>query len=166
LPILNIRPLLASDLPWAEALVSEHFASPRVVSRGVLRDARSLPGLVAEHAGVPLGLLQYCIEGNQCEVVQRQGVGRALLRAVEPVARAANCQRLWLITTNNNEGALAFYRAAGWRQAAVHRGAVRAARRLKPELPERDERGTPIEDEIEFELSLSGSPPGNKQGPS
>jgi hypothetical protein len=61
-----------------------------------------------------------------------------------------------LITTNNNRDAMEFYRAVGWRQVAIHRGAVREARKLKPEIPEFDEAGVPIEDEVEFELSVEG----------
>ena len=70
------------------------------------------------------------------------------------LAHAASCQRLWLVTTNANQAALAFYTAVGWRQVAVHGDAVRAARRLKPEIPACGADGTPIEDEIEFECLL------------
>jgi GNAT superfamily N-acetyltransferase len=84
----------------------------------------------------------------------RQGVGRLLLRAAEQIARSHGCERCWLVTTNDNQAGLSFYRAIGWRQVAVHRGAVREARRLKPEIPEFAADGTPIEDEIEFELLL------------
>lgn len=160
---MGVRALRASDQPWVRTVVSEHFSSARVVSRGVLHEVASLPGLVAERAGSRVGLLQYSVDADQCEVVvliaaaRRQGVGRALLDAIQPVALAAGCRRLWLVTTNNNRPGLAFYQAAGWRQVAVHRGAVRAARRLKPEIAEMDAEGTPIEDEIEFELTLGGA---------
>jgi len=160
---MNIRSLTPEDIPWVEAVVTEHFGSPRVVSRGVLHDSRVLPGLVAEEAAGRTGLLQYRIDGEQCEVVilialkPRQGVGRALLRAAEELAKAAACCRMWLVTTDNNAGAQAFYRAVGWAQAAVHHDAVTAARKLKPEIPHLDEGGRPIRDEIEFERSLLGS---------
>jgi hypothetical protein len=61
------------------------------------------------------------------------------------------------VTTNDNAPALSFYRAIGWRQAAIHRGAIRDSRRLKPEIPEFAADGTSIQDEIEFELLLEGS---------
>jgi hypothetical protein len=146
---MRIRARRANDRSWVESLVSEHGGSSRVVSRGILHDALSLPGLVAERDGVPVGLLLYRIERDECEVV--------VLIAIEPIARRAGCRRLWLITTNDNRSALAFYRAVGWTRVAVHRGAIREARRLKPEIPEFGEDGTPIEDEIEFELSLEGA---------
>jgi GNAT superfamily N-acetyltransferase len=159
---VEVRELGIEDRPWAERLVSDHLASPRIVSRGVLHDARALPGLVAESEGARVGLLQYRVVGEELEVVvliaapPRRGAGRSLLRAAERLARSRGCTRLWLITTNDNRAAISFYRATGWRQAAVHRGAVREARRLKPEIPECAADGTPIEDEIEFELLLEG----------
>lgn len=160
---MKARELTTDDRVWAERLVSERFASYRIVSRGVLHDARALPGLIAESEGAPVGLLQYRVAGEQFEVVvliavpPRRGVGRFLLREAEPIARSHGCKRLWLITTNDNAAAFAFYRAIGWHQAAIHRGAMRASRRLKPEIPELASDGTPIEDEIEFELLLEGN---------
>jgi len=160
---MEARELAIDDRAWAERLVSERFASSRIVSRGILHDARTLPGLIAESEGAPVGLLQYQVVGEQFEVVvliavrPRQGVGRFLLRAAEPIARAQGCRRLWLITTNDNRAALSFYRAIGWRRVALHRGAMRESRRLKPEIPELASDGTPIEDEIEFELLLESA---------
>ena len=160
---MKIRPLDAADRSWVQRTVAEYFGSPRIVSRGVLYESASLPGLVAERDGEPVGLLQYSIERDECQVVvliaavRRQGIGRALLGAVQPVARAAGCRRLWLVTIRNNHIAVSFYGAIGWRQVAVHRGAARLARRLKPGMPEIDAQGEPIEDEIEFELSLEGA---------
>ncbi len=139
-----------------------HFGSSRVASRGVLHDALSLPGLVAEEDSQPLGLLLYRLDHDECEVVvlmsvlRRQGIGRSLMAAVQEIAIDAGCTRLWLVTTNDNRGALEFYRAIGMRLVAIHRGAVHDARRLKPEIPEFNENGVPIEDEIEFELPLEG----------
>jgi ribosomal protein S18 acetylase RimI-like enzyme len=160
---MQARGLTIDDCAWVERLVSERFASSRIVSRGVLHDARSLPGLIAESDGAPVGLLQYHEVGEQFEVVvliavrPRQGVGGFLLREAERTARSHGCKRLWLVTTNDNAPALSFYRAIGWRQAAIHRGAIRDSRRLKPEIPEFAADGTSIQDEIEFELLLEGS---------
>jgi GNAT superfamily N-acetyltransferase len=157
---MEARELSIDDRAWSERLLSERFASPRIASRGVLHHTRTLPGLIAENEGRRVGLLQYRIVGGECEIVvlvavtPRRGVGRLLLAAMEPIARAHGCRRLWLITTNDNRVALSFYRAIGWRQVAVHRGAMRESRRLKPEIPEVAPDGTPIEDEIEFELLL------------
>ena len=67
---------------------------------------------------------------------------------------AAGCRRLWLITTNDNLAALRFYQRRGFELVAVHRRAVAAARRLKPEIPLVGAHGIPIRDEIELEMAL------------
>ena len=70
-------------------------------------------------------------------------------------ARERRCGRLWLVTTNDNGPAIQFYRNRGMRLAAVHHGAVDAARRdLKPEIPLHGVGGVPIHDEVEFEIVL------------
>jgi hypothetical protein len=61
---------------------------------------------------------------------------------------------LRLTTTNDNLTALRFYQRRGFRIAAVRPGAVAAARRLKPTIPELGEHGIPIRDEIELALTL------------
>jgi GNAT superfamily N-acetyltransferase len=157
---MKIRKLIPTDIPWVEYVVSDHFGSPEVVSRGVLHDTRVLPGFVAVVNSRLAGLIQYRMDDNQCEVVvlisviPRRGIGRGLLYATESIAKQAGCNRLWLITTNNNEGAIGFYRAVGWRQVAIHQGAVKESRKIKPEIPLYDEEGTSIEDEIEFEWKV------------
>jgi ribosomal protein S18 acetylase RimI-like enzyme len=120
-----VSALVDADRPWASALVAEHFGSTTMVSRGVLHDTRALPGLIAHEDGSRQGLLQYRPVPDQLEVVvliacrPRQGIGRRLIQAIEEVGRAEGRRRLWLITTNDNRPALAFYRAVGWRPCAV-----------------------------------------------
>ena len=83
---MRIRPLENRDRGWAEEPVCRHFGSSRVVSRGVLHETSLLAGLVAEDATTPIGLLQYRIEKNQCEVVvlitvrRREGVAKGRVR--------------------------------------------------------------------------------------
>ncbi len=162
---MTIRPVTESDRDWAAALVAHYFGTPEIISRGVRHDTRSLPGLLAEDKGKQMGLVHHRIQGARCEVVTlivlrpRQGLGRRLLEALGSLARASGCRCLWLVTTNENRPAQRFYEALGWRRVAVHRGAVTAARRLKPEIPERADDGTPIEDEIEYEFRLDTAEP-------
>ena len=139
---MRIRALEDRDRDWAEELISSSFGSSRVVSRGILHEASLLPGLIAEDATIPIGLLQYRIEKSQCEVVvlivvrKREGVGTALLQALRRAEAVSKCSRIWLITTNNNKTGQAFYRAIGMRQCAVYPNAVTESRKLKPEIPE------------------------------
>ncbi len=94
---------------------------------------------------------------DRCGRSRGDGVGSLLIESVEDVAREAGCTRLWLITTNDNDRALGFYRANGFDVVAVHEGAVDASRKLKPSIPLVNEAGVPIQDEIEMERRL---PPG------
>jgi len=159
------------DRAWVRRVVSEAFASPRIVSRGVLHVADGLSGFVGEEAGEPVGLLLYDMRAGECEVVvllsleERRGIATALLAEAEQHARAAGCHRLWLVTTNDNLRAIAFYSKRRWREVAIHRGAVAAARRLKPEIPEFGANGIRKEDEIEFELTIGGPPPNHGMQP-
>ncbi len=149
---------LHSDEPWIREVLLRHFGSETLVSRGVAHHAIGLPGFVAINNETPAGILLYNIVGDDCEVVALVavqngiGTGRRPLREAEAFSRTNGIKRLWLITTNENNAAICFYRSAGWHQAAVHRGAVRESRKLKPEIPEFAPDGTPIEDEIEFEF--------------
>jgi ribosomal protein S18 acetylase RimI-like enzyme len=157
---VDIRFLVAADLPWASGLIVGYFGSTTVISRGVLHDALQLPGLVALVEGKPVGLVQYRFAADDCEVVliaaaqRRRGIGTALLAAARDVAQQAGCRRLWLVTTNDNRSAQAFYEAQGMRLVTIHRGAVTQARVLKPEIPWTGENGVLIEDEIEYEFIL------------
>ena len=76
----------------------------------------------------------------------------ALLAEARRIAAAQGCRRAWLVTTNDNAPAIAFYLAVGLRLVALHRGAVRDSRAMKPGIPLRGVNDVPIEDELEFEL--------------
>src|SRR3989337_1275673 len=125
-----------------------------------MHDAFALPGFVAVLDGSDAGVATYAISPGSCELVTlnaavpRRGVGRALVGAVADAAREAGCKRLWLITTNDNTGAQAFYDALGFRQVAIHIGAIETSRQLKPEIPLTGLGGVPILDEIEYEVDL------------
>ena len=155
-----VRPVRAEDRDWIRRFVAERWGAEVVVARGVLYRPHELAGIVAEGDGGPIGLLTNQISGDACEIVTldsvrpSMGVGTALLEAVKDAARAAGCRRLWLVTTNDNLEALRFYQKRGFVLAAVHRNAVAAARRLKPEISRTGAHGIPIRDEIELELLL------------
>ncbi len=139
----------------------ERWGDEIVVAHGAVFRPDVLPGLVLRDGAETLGLLTYVIDGDACEVVtidavvEGRGYGSLLLDAVSELARGAGCSRLWLITTNDNERALGFYRSHGFRVAAVREGAIAESRKLKPSIPVVNEHGVPIRDEIEMERRLS-----------
>ena len=159
-PPIHVEPLTDRWRPAAAEAWTASWGEPLVVSRGRLHDLRALQGFVAlDREGSRLmGVLTYAPdEADDLEVVsidaleRRQGVGTALLSAAERLATAEARRRAWLVTTNDNAGAIGFYTALGWRPVAVHLDAVTRARALKPGIPEAGDGGVPLRDELEFE---------------
>jgi DNA-3-methyladenine glycosylase I len=152
-----VRRVEDRDRAWIRQTIADAWDTPRVVSRGrVTEDASLLDGFVAEVDEAPAGLAMLHREGDELEVValiatvRLQGVGTALLRAVEDEAARLRC-RAWLITMNDNLDAIRFYQRRGWDWVAFHRDAAAETRRLKPELPELGDHGIPLRHELEFE---------------
>jgi ribosomal protein S18 acetylase RimI-like enzyme len=158
--MLKVRALSERDRVWIEALLREHWGSTIQVTRGRLHDASRLPGYVAVCDQERTGLITYRVEGTACEIitlnslVEGQGIGTALVQAVREAAVDARCERLWLITTNDNLTALRFWQKRGFSLVWVHRNAMADSRRLKPGIPLTGEHGIPIRDEIELEMLL------------
>jgi ribosomal protein S18 acetylase RimI-like enzyme len=157
---IAVRRLDPSDRTWVARTIRERWGSDVAVAHGVPYRPAELPGYVAESGGQAIGLLTYHVDELGLEVVtidaltERRGVGTALLTAAVGEARTLGCRRLWLITTNDNLPALAFYVRFGLRLVAVRLDALERSRALKPEIPATGHHGIPIRDELEFELSL------------
>lgn len=138
----------------------ELFGGSMVVSKGVLHEPANLPGFIAFRDEDLVGLATYSITGTSCELVtidaliQQQGIGTALLVAVEAKAKEAGCQTTWLITTNDNLDALRFYQRRGYRLTALHPDAIAHSRALKPSIPKIGNFGIAIRDEIELQKTL------------
>jgi GNAT superfamily N-acetyltransferase len=157
---VELRALTERDRPRVDELVRQRWGASTVVAHGVRYRPSDLAGFFALEADEPVGLVTYAIEDDACEIVtldslvERKGVGTALVESVAGVARAAGCRRLWLVTTNDNLPALRFYERRGFALVAVRRDAVAEARKLKPEIPLVGHLGIPIRDELELELAL------------
>lgn len=157
---LIIRTIENDDKDWIVKNAREHWGAAYVISRGVRYDLDSLPGYIALHDGERIGLLTYDIQGDSCQIVsldsivQGHGVGSKLIAAVKQAALDAHCNRLWLITTNDNLDALRFYQKRGFVLYALYRNAIQESRTLKPEISLLGDDGIPIRDEIELELTM------------
>jgi len=131
-----------------------------VVGRGKVWTPAELPGFAVFEDDACVGLVTYEIDGEACEIVtidalrEGEGIGTVLLEAVSDAAREAGCDRIRLLTTNNNLRALAFYQKRGFRLVALRPGAIDEQRKLKLAIPEVDSAGLPIRDELHLELPL------------
>jgi ribosomal protein S18 acetylase RimI-like enzyme len=157
-----VRPYTDSDRVWAQRLLDADFGGRLQARRGELIDVLALSGLVAEENTRPVGLLTYRREGGGCEIAfiaavkRHQGIGSALLDALR--REVTDCERIWLVTTNDNLEALRFYQRRGFVLSALRAGAVDEARReLKPTISRLGNFGIPIRDEIELEARTSDS---------
>jgi GNAT superfamily N-acetyltransferase len=174
-----IRPIEARDLAEVRAELNTHWHSSQIWSLGRGHQADALPGFVAEINGAFAGLVTINLDPGawQCEVITlssraarrgpqdgpqdgaqrgvKHGAGSALLAAAEEFARAHNCGRIYLTTTNDNTHAIRFYQRRGWRFAALHKGNVDRARALIPEIPLLGFDDIQVRDEIEFERWLA-----------
>ncbi len=156
----EIRPAREEDRDWILELLRDRWEDETVVAHGTVYRPLELDGLVAMQGDEVAGLATYVIEKGSCEIVtidalvEGRGVGSSLVEAVYERAHRAGCSRLWLITTNDNERAQAFYDKRGFRVAAVREGAVNESRKLKPSIPIVGRGGIAITDEIEFERRI------------
>jgi N-acetylglutamate synthase-like GNAT family acetyltransferase len=160
---IETRPAGAGDRKWIEENIEFWWGSTDLVAHDTVFRLEDLSAMLAINDGRLVGLATYRFEGQSCEIITLnsvmpgQGIGKALIDAMKAEATRAGCERLWLITTNENLRAQSFYRNRGFVHVRTDVGAVTRARRLKPEIALTGEDGTPIEDELEFEMMLSPS---------
>ena len=135
----------------------------RYVARlGTLHDPVADDALLAEDEnGALIGVLTFQTAGRDREIsalyaaASWRGIGSTLIETAVDLARVDGCDRLWLVTTNDNVDALRFYQRRGFRLAELHQGAVDTSRAtLKPSIPEIGEHGIPLHDELVLERHL------------
>jgi len=158
--IYFIRSSLPTDRSWINSLMRDSFGEERVVVHGAIFTPADLSGFIAEQAEERVGLITYNLDIENCEIVslnslvENRGIGSALIAAVREKAIQSGCQRLWLVTTNDNLRALGFYQKRGFRLADLRPAAVDEARKNKPSIPLFGANSIPIHDEIELEIQL------------
>ncbi|WP_162959135.1 GNAT family N-acetyltransferase [Micromonospora tulbaghiae] len=164
---IRVRQARDEDRAALTALHEREWGGPIVVVHDTRYDLRDLPALVAvDDGGAFAGALVYRVDTDGLEVVSLAaatpgtGAGSALLAAVEEAATAAGADRIWLVTTNDNLGALRFYQRRGLRIVAVDAGAVDRARAVKPTIPHVGADGIPLHDELHLARHLT--PAGDK----
>ena len=157
----HIHRLTATDLPQLRRFWKEHWGDDFVVAHGDVFHPENVSGFIALDDNDWVGLVTYTFTDTECEIVsidslrEGEGIGRALIRNVVEEARANQCSRIHVTTTNENLRALGFYQICGFHLSALRVDAVKDARKLKPGIPDTGSYGIPIRDEIEFEMLLA-----------
>lgn len=117
-------------------------------------------GLVWREAGAVLGLVTWCVDGEQAEIVSLDAlepgrrIGGRLMEAAEAELRRRGVRTLLVVTTNDNSRALSFYVRRGYRLVRLHMDAMDRVRALKPGVPLTGNDGIPLRDMWELRKEL------------
>jgi ribosomal protein S18 acetylase RimI-like enzyme len=150
----TLRPVEDGDRAYIREFMKAHWGGEEIVVHNEVYFPAELPGFLFEIDGEKAGLVTYHLDGAACEIVsldslrENLGIGTALIERVAATASENGCSKLWLVTTNDNQNALAFYQKRGFLIDSVNKGAVTAARAKKPSIPLVGANGIPIMDEI------------------
>jgi len=157
---MNIQEINDQYRDAVNTILKREWNCPPSVSRGNAIDTTVLPGFISLLGNRINGVITYNIENLACEIVtlnsleENNGVGTALINAVYSVAEVNKCNRLWLITTNDDINAIRFYQIKGFEWVATHINAMDISRKLKPSIPLIGMHNIPMKHELEFEIKL------------
>ncbi|WP_433746442.1 GNAT family N-acetyltransferase [Falsibacillus pallidus] len=152
---MDIKKISRLETAKVSSFFQEHWGTKEMVLSTGIYHCDQLDGfaIIGEDGGIA-GLITFSIEESECEIVsldsliENKGIGSSLVSAVEEAAKKAGCNKIKLITTNDNIHVLGFYQRRGYRMAEIFPNAVQEARKRKPEIPLIAENGIPIRDEI------------------
>ena len=72
-PAVIVRETSDADQEFILRVMTEHWGSDKIVTRGRVHVPAKLPGLIAEIDGEPVGLITYDIYGRECELITMNG---------------------------------------------------------------------------------------------
>jgi len=157
---LEIEQITQEDQSVVLDIVKHFWGDTMLVIYGEVFHTPDLQGLKAVIEGKIVGILHYQVSDKVCEIItlaslhQGQGIGSSLLAHVEALARSRQCQKLSLITTNDNLHALGFYQRCGFQLVALYPDQVAISRQVKPSIPLVGENEIPLRDELKLEKHI------------
>lgn len=157
---MDIKAISFENRAQVNDFIVSHWYSTDMVVRGEIIDMTVLDGFVVYEGENIIGLLTYKIDGTECEIVsldslvENKGIGTTLVNKVIETAKANNCTKIKLITTNDNLNAMRFYQKRGFDMVRIYHNALDVSRKLKPSIPLVGEFGIPLKHEIEFEMNI------------
>lgn len=145
---------------FINAFIKQHWYTTTMIIRGREIDMTKAEGFYFSEEKNIIGLITYIVYNGILEITsldslqENRGIGSKLVEAVIHEAKERKCQKIILITTNDNINAINFYQKRGFDMANLFRNALDISRKLKPEIPLIGENSIPLRHEIEFELSI------------
>jgi ribosomal protein S18 acetylase RimI-like enzyme len=158
--VTAIHRLTAADIPRLRQFWEKHWNAEFVVAHETVFHPENVSGFIALDGNEWIGLITHTFLDTDCEIVsvdtlrENEGIGSALIEKVLEDAKANQCRRVHLTTTNDNLRALGFYQKRGFQLCALRVNALEATRKLKPEIPLIGENDIPLRDELELEMML------------
>lgn len=140
--------------------ICEHWYSTDMIIRGEIVDMSKVDGIIALENEEIMGLLTYRICNKICEItsldslVEGKGIGTTLIKRAIGIARECGCQKIIVVTTNDNIVAIRFYQKRGFDMAGFYRNSLADSRKIKASIPFVGDNGIPLKHEIEFEISF------------
>lgn len=150
-----------NDRSQVKQIVAEHWGDETIVVHNDTFHACQLDGLKAVEENKIIGILHYQMISSTCEILtlaslqENQGIGSALLKSLEKMARERGCRKLCTTTTNDNLHALGFYQRRGFHLAAFYPNQLEVSRKIKPVIPEISLDDIPLRDELRLEKELA-----------
>ena len=160
---MEIVEIIEKDRENIKRFLEERWFSSQICVRNEMIDASKLEGYIVYEQEEIIGLITYRIYKNICEIIsldsikEKQGIGSELIKRVKEKAIKNNCEKLILITTNDNLQALGFYQKRGFRLSKIYKDSMDEVRKIKPEVPMIGENNIPLKDEIELEIILENN---------
>lgn len=141
--------------------LQDNWYSTDIILRGRVVDMTLAEGIVVYESNIIIGLITYEISNGECEILsldskrENEGIGTELIQRVIEIAKSNNCNKVKLITTNDNINAIKFYQRRGFDMARIYHNALDISRQLKPSIPLKGEFDILLMHEIEFEMTIA-----------
>lgn len=140
--------------------IRQQWHTTTMVIRGKEIDMTKAEGFYIRDGLDIIGLVTFIVYNRILEILsldsrrENHGIGSRLVERVVYEAKERGCQKVVLITTNDNINAIRFYQKRGFDMTHLFCNAIDAARKLKPEIPLIGENSIPMRHEIEFEMII------------
>lgn len=157
---ITIRLTTPNDAELVANLMEKHWGGEPLVIRAKNYYPSKLDGMVAAKGEEIIGFLFYETQGVTLEIIvfevfdKLQGIGTKMLQQLKRIAKENGCNKIYLMTNNDNLDALRFYQRRGFHICGIHLDSMKESRKMKPGIPMTGEYGIPLRDEIDLELIL------------
>lgn len=157
---ITIRLTTPNDAELVANLMEKHWGGEPLVIRAKNYYPSKLDGMVAVKGEEIIGFLFYETQGVTLEIIvfevfdKLQGIGTKMLQQLKRIAKENGCNKIYLMTNNDNLDALRFYQRRGFHICGIHLDSMKESRKMKPGIPMTGEYGIPLRDEIDLELIL------------